>query len=262
MLDKIINKKQQRVAYQKKLKPLTRLKRQVAEEIKIEQRDFRGAMDAGKKIHIIGELKKASPSKGVLCDPFAYLDYAVIYNTGVEAISVLTEEDFFLGSPDYLSKVKEIVTVPLLRKDFIIDEYQIFESKLLGADAILLITSLLSSKQLKEYLQLASALGLSSLVEVHDKEEILIALQAGAEIIGVNNRDLKTFHVDVERTLSLLPYIPNEIIVVSESGLHNRHQIEKLEQAGVKGVLIGETLMKSQDISFKLKELRGFIDES
>lgn len=205
----------------------------------------------------ICEVKKASPSKGVIAEEFLYLSIAKEYEmAGASAISVLTEPDFFLGSDTYLSEISKEVTIPVLRKDFTIDEYQIYEAKLIGADAVLLICSLLEEDTIRKYLKLCRELGLSALVEAHDKTEVRSALRAGARIIGVNNRNLKTFEVDLSNSIRLSELIPDEVIYVAESGIRTNRDIRTLKEAGVDAVLIGETLMRSPDKKQQLDALR------
>ncbi len=206
----------------------------------------------------ICEVKKASPSKGVITESFPYINIAKEYeNAGASAISVLTEPEFFLGSDIYLREIKKEVKIPILRKDFTVDEYQIYEAKLLGADAILLISTLLNTQTLQKYLTICKELGLSALVEAHTKEEIESALEAGAKIIGVNNRNLKTFEVDINNSVRLREYVPKEILFIAESGIRDFHDIQSLKQAGVNAVLIGETLMRSPNKKEMLSELKG-----
>ena len=206
----------------------------------------------------ICEVKKASPSKGIIAHRFPYLDIAREYESaGAAAISVLTEPDFFLGSDIYLSEIKQQVAIPVLRKDFIIDEYQIYQSKLIGADAILLICSLLDTSTLSRYIELADSLGLSCLVEAHSQEEVESALAAKARIIGINNRNLQTFEVDINTSISLRKYIPDNIIFVSESGISTLEDIRKLCDINASAVLIGEAFMRSHDISQCLSQLKG-----
>lgn len=211
------------------------------------------------EMSFICEIKKASPSRGLIVDDFPYLDIAREYElAGADAISVLTEPDFFLGSDIYLQLIRSTVNVPILRKDFIIDPYQIFEAKVLGADAVLLICALLSTAELKDYLLICGQLGLSALVEAHDAVEIESALQAGAGIIGINNRNLKDFTVDLDNCVRMRNLVPEGVAAVAESGIKTRQDIEKLQQAGIDAVLIGETLMLSQDKQKTLRELRGY----
>ncbi|MCI8364337.1 MAG: indole-3-glycerol phosphate synthase TrpC [Eubacterium sp.] len=210
------------------------------------------------KAAFICEIKKASPSKGIIAEDFPYVDIAREYKkAGADSISVLTEPEYFMGSTKYLEEIHRNVDMPLLRKDFIIDEYMIYEAKVNGASAVLLICSLLSETVLREWISLCESLGLSALVEAHDEEEIRRAVHAGARIIGVNNRDLKTFQVDITNCLRLREKIPEDILFVAESGIRTREDIEVLERGGVNGVLIGETLMRSADKKRTLAELRG-----
>jgi indole-3-glycerol phosphate synthase len=209
-------------------------------------------------LHFICEVKKASPSKGVIAEDFPYMDIARDYEeAGASAISVLTEPEFFLGSDRYLNEISRGVNIPVLRKDFILDEYQIYESKLIGADAILLISSLLEGPRLKKYIKICDELGLSALVETHTAEEIEKALDAGARIIGVNNRNLQTFEVDIENSIRLRELVPKDIIFVAESGIHTREDIRRLQSAGVDAVLIGEAFMRSENKKELLNALRN-----
>jgi len=204
----------------------------------------------------ICEIKKASPSKGIISNDFPYKEIAKEYNEIADVISVLTEPTRFLGSDTYLSEVKELVDIPVLRKDFIIYPYQIYEAKAIGADAILLIVAILSLEELKEYLNLAEALGLGCLVEAHDAAEVKTAIEAGAKVIGVNNRNLKDFTVDMKNSINLRNLAPKSIKFVSESGIKTRDDIKILEQNDVDAVLIGETLMRSNDRVKMIKELK------
>ena len=211
-----------------------------------------------KGISLICEIKKASPSQGVIAESFPYIDIARDYETaGAAAISVLTEPDYFLGDDRHLREIADAVTIPLLRKDFFIDPYMIFEAKMLGASAVLLICALLDQKTLAGFIDVAHGLGLSALVEVHDEEELKSALIAGARIIGVNNRDLKTFAVDTSNSLRLRKQAPEGILFVSESGIHTAEDVEILRRCGVDAVLIGEALMRSPDKKAALAGLRG-----
>ncbi len=208
----------------------------------------------------ICEVKKASPSKGIITGNFPYFNIALEYeHAGADAISVLTEPYWFLGSDNYLTQIKGAVTIPVLRKDFTVDEYMIYQAKVMGADAILLIVSILSDDQLKEYLDIADELGLSVLTECHDDEEIDKALLSGARIIGVNNRNLKNFSVDPLNALNLRDKVPAGITFVSESGISDRSQVEELEKNGVNAVLVGETLMRSDNKKKTLNMLKGNI---
>lgn len=197
-------------------------------------------------ISFICEVKRASPSKGLIAPNFPYLEIAREYEmAGADAISVLTEPEYFMGSNAYLSDIQKTVSLPLLRKDFTVDSYQIYEAKVIGASAVLLICALLSTDELKDYIKICDSLGLSSLVEAHDEEEVHSALSAGARIIGVNNRNLKTFQVDFETSLRLRAMVPEEVLFVAESGISTQAQIRTLAEAGVHGILLGESLMRA-----------------
>ncbi|OON97722.1 MAG: indole-3-glycerol phosphate synthase [Candidatus Epulonipiscioides saccharophilum] len=226
-----------------------------------DRRSFKDAIFRPTKsdpINFICEVKKASPSKGVIVPDFDYKKIAKDYSqAGASAISVLTEPEYFLGSSEYLAEISKIVSTPLLKKDFIIDSYQIYQAKAIGASAILLICSALSDKKLKKYLELAKSLGLDALVETHDKEEVQRALSVGAEIIGVNNRDLKTFDVDINTSIYLRELVPIDKVFVAESGIKTRADIIRLEQANVDAVLIGETLVRESDKKAILNQLKG-----
>lgn len=206
----------------------------------------------------ICECKKASPSKGIIASDFPYLTIAKEYEkAGADCISVLTEPKWFLGRDEYLREIANTVSVPCIRKDFIVDEYMIYEAKVLGAQAVLLICSILSLEQMKEYIGICDMLGISALVEAHDEVEIEMALDADARMIGVNNRNLKDFSVDTENSRRMREFVPSEILFVSESGVKNKEDIKALSEMGVDAVLIGETLMKAADKEAKLRQLRG-----
>jgi indole-3-glycerol phosphate synthase len=255
ILDEIVETKRHEVARQKNAIPLHALENAVGKMPPT--RDFRKAMDAG-ECAIIAEIKRRSPSRGLLREDFDPIRIAAEYEqNGAAAISVLTDETFFGGSNAILSAVRTAVTLPVLRKEFIIDPYQIHETRAIGADALLLIAAILTEVQLREYRELAASLGLAALVEVHDGTELEKALEAGAEIIGINNRDLKTFHTDLQTTLALTPLIPADRIAVSESGIRNRQDIETLTNAGIRAFLIGEALIAAPEVGPKLKELLG-----
>ena len=209
-------------------------------------------------IAFICECKKASPSKGMIAPDFPYRKIAKEYEMAeADCISVLTEPKWFLGKNEYLKEIAETVHIPCLRKDFTVDEYMIYEAKLLGASAVLLIVSILSEQQLKEYIAICDELGLSALVETHNETEIQSALSVGARIIGVNNRNLKDFSVDTENSRRLRNNIPKDILFVSESGIQTADDVQALRNIGVDAVLIGETLMKAKNKRQKLNELRG-----
>lgn len=211
-----------------------------------------------KRLAFICEVKKASPSKGLISADFPYLAIARQYEAaGADCISCLTEPKWFLGSDEYLQEIAKTVQIPVLRKDFTVCDYQIYEAKLLGAGAVLLICALLSKQELEEYIDICDALGMSALVEAHDEKEIETAVRAGARVIGVNNRNLRDFSVDTSNAARLRALVPPGILFVSESGVKTRSDIEKIEKSGANAVLIGETLMKSANIGEKLRELRG-----
>ena len=206
----------------------------------------------------ICEVKKASPSKGLIAESFPYTEIAKDYEKGgADCISVLTEPKWFLGDDRYLKEISSLVKIPCLRKDFVVDEYMIYEAKLLGASAVLLICAVLSEERVKEYLGLCDELGLSALVEAHDEREVEAAIRAGAGIIGVNNRNLKDFSVDRENSIRLRKMIPEDIVFVSESGVKSRQDVTELESMGADAVLVGESLMRAEDRIAKLKELKG-----
>lgn len=209
-------------------------------------------------IAFICECKKASPSKGVIAEAFPYLQIAREYaSAGADGISVLTEPKWFLGSDRYLQEIAAAVTVPCLRKDFTVDEYMIYEAKCLGASAVLLICSILRAEQIKAYIKICDTLGLSALVEAHDEAEVGTALDCGARIIGVNNRNLKDFSVDTENSKRLRRLIPKDVIFVSESGVKTPEDVQILREIGADAALIGEALMRAADKKKKLSELRG-----
>ena len=209
-------------------------------------------------LSFICECKKASPSKGLIAPDFPYLDIAKDYEAaGADAISVLTEPKWFLGTDEYLSAIARTVSLPCLRKDFTVDEYMIYEAKALGASAVLLICAISTPAQLRDWIALCDALGLSALVETHDEAEVCMALDAGARIIGVNNRNLKDFSVDPDNSRRLRALIPPEVLFVSESGVATGADVKALEALGADGALIGEALMQAPDRRAKLRELRG-----
>ena len=252
LLDKIVTEKRQEVEQKKRSLPVSALKEQAAQQKTL---DFALAL-SGDSTRLIAEVKRASPSRGVLCPAFNPVALARAYaEGGAAAISVLTEVNHFQGSLEYLAAIREEVSLPLLRKDFIFDEYQVYESAAYGADALLLIAAILSREQLEGLLVLSQSLGLACLVEVHHKNEVDKALLAGAKIIGVNNRDLNTFAVDINITRRLRPLIPEGCIVVSESGIKNRDDIKRIKGWGVNAVLVGEALVTAESIPAKMKEL-------
>jgi len=255
ILDDIIEVKRREVAARKKTTPLSALT--AAIEGMPRTSDFRQALGNGKQA-IIAEVKRRSPSRGAIQEDFDSVRIAGEYERhGAAAVSVLTDETFFGGSNEDLIAVKKAILLPVLRKEFIIDPWQIFETRAIGADALLLIVSVLTEGRLREYRKIAASLGLDALVEVHDRRELETALHAGAEIIGINNRDLRTFTTDIGTSLELAPLVPENRIVVSESGIYSRADVETLGQAGVQAFLIGEALVASPDRGKKLRELLG-----
>ncbi len=209
-------------------------------------------------ISFICECKKASPSKGIIAEDFPYLEIAKEYeNAGADCISVLTEPKWFMGSDEYLKEIAETVKIPCLRKDFTVSDYQIYEAKLLGAKAVLLICSILSAEQIKEYIGICDRLGISALVEAHDENEVKLAVNSGAKIIGVNNRNLKDFSVDTDNSRRMRVLVPKDILFVSESGVQTSKDVQKLREIGADAVLVGETLMRVENKKAKLRELKG-----
>ncbi len=213
----------------------------------------------GPGMHIIAEVKKASPSRGIIRDDFKPVQIAEAYlKGGASALSILTEEDHFMGSDKYLRDIARTIALPCLRKDFIIDPYQIFEAKCLGASAFLLIVACLKPKELTSMIALGQELGLTALVEVHTEEEVQTAVDAGSPIIGINNRNLKTFQTDLQTTFKLRPLVPSSIPVVAESGINSAKDLQALAEADVQAALIGESLMRQKDVTAKLQELLAF----
>lgn len=257
ILDKIVLDTKIRVETAKAINSLENLKANAKKYQTYLPFTFENALKTD-DIAFICEVKKASPSKGIIAEHFHYLQIAKDYQeAGANAISVLTEPHFFMGSNEYLREIKKVVHIPVLRKDFVIDPYQIYEAQLLGADAILLICAILDTNQLKEYLKIADSLGLSCLVEAHDEIELNSALEAGARIVGVNNRNLKNFEVDINTSAKLRKLVPNSKIFVSESGIKTASDIAQLRKNGTNAVLIGETLMRSGNIANELQKLRA-----
>ncbi|MBR1693005.1 MAG: indole-3-glycerol phosphate synthase TrpC [Lachnospiraceae bacterium] len=249
ILDEIADRTRQRITEQKQVKAMQQMREEALALAGGQAPEF-PFLQALKKdgISLICEAKKASPSKGLIAEHFPYVEIARDYEAGgASAISVLTEPYYFLGSNEYLKEIRKAVSIPLLRKDFVVDPYMIYEAKMLGADACLLICSILKEETLKEYLDLAHSLGLSALVETHDDEEIAMALRIGARIIGVNNRNLKDFTVDVTHSSALLKNVPDDVVFVAESGITTKEQVASLYAEGVDAVLIGETFMRAED---------------
>lgn len=257
MLDEIVEKTKQRIEDEKKIITLDDLKNEVSLMIIEDDFPFKRAL-MEEDISIIAEVKRASPSKGLIAEDFDYLAIAKEYeDAGASAISVLTEPYFFMGSDDYLKDIAANVSIPVLRKDFVVDEYMIWQAKALGASAVLLIVSVLDIVQLKKYLDLAHDLGLSAIVETHDGDEIRRALTVGAEIIGVNNRDLTDFTVDIENSINLRRCVSGDVVFISESGIKTKEDVTRLKENDVDAVLIGETLMKCDDKKAMISELKN-----
>ena len=253
MLDKIVTQKREEVEQRKKAVPIACLQERIARQKP--SLDFALALKSD-HIRVIAEVKQASPSRGMLRPNFDAIELAQIYaEGGAAAISVLTETNYFMGSIEHLAAIKEVVQLPLLRKDFIFDTYQVYESRAYGANALLLIAAILSQRQLKELVSLSRSLGLRCLVEVHNEGDVERAVLSEAEIIGINNRDLNTFAVDVNTTRRLRPLIPKEKIVVSESGIRSRSDMEKLRKWKVDAALVGEALVTAGDVTAKMREL-------
>ena len=258
ILDKLADFARERTIYAKEKISLEDIKKQ-AYSLPKGNFTFENALKKP-DIAFICECKKASPSRGLIAPDFPYLQIAKDYEkAGADCISVLTEPKWFLGSDEYLKEIADAVSIPCLRKDFTVDEYMIYEAKVLGASAVLLICSILSEEQIKKYIEICDELGLSALVEAHDNNEVKTALSAGARIIGVNNRNLKDFSVDTDNSRRLRERIPDSVLFVSESGVQNAEDIVKLRQIGADAVLIGETLMRATDKKAKLDELRGAV---
>lgn len=257
ILDEIAERTRQRVAEEKSAVPLSEMKNRALAMDANTGFPFKKAL-GGDDISFICEVKRASPSKGLIAEDFPYLEIARDYErAGASAISCLTEPFWFKGKDEYLTEIARAVNIPVLRKDFTVDEYMIYQAKTLGASAVLLICSILSKEQLAEYLEIAHSLGLSALVEAHDEDEVGTALSVGAGIIGVNNRDLRTFTVDIHNSARLRKLVPPEVLFVSESGIRTASDVAALRDNGTNAVLIGETLMRSPDKKAALAELRG-----
>jgi indole-3-glycerol phosphate synthase len=253
ILDKIVEDKKLSLERSRKLMPISVLMERIARQP--QPLDFAAAL-RGKGVKLIAEVKKASPSRGLLRPDFDPVALARTYAaSGAAAISVLTEEKYFQGSLDHLAAVRGAVSIPVLRKDFIFDEYQVHESAAYGADAILLIAAILEQAQIGKLLALARSLGLACLVEAHNEAELMKALLAGAPIIGINNRDLNTFKVNTDVTRRLRLLVPAETIVVSESGIRTREDMKKMRECKVDAVLVGEALLTAADIPAAMKEL-------
>lgn len=256
ILDKIVATKRDEIAAAKKRVPIDQLQRQVKSAPPI--RDFHGALANRESIQLIAEVKKASPSKGVIRADFDPVAIAKIYEgNGAACISVLTDEQYFQGQLSFLTEIRRHTTIPLLRKDFILDEYQIVEARVAGADAVLLIAECLSADELRQLVSSAHGFNMAALVEFYDQENMQKVVDCGSRLCGVNNRDLRSFATDLQHTVRLRKKIPAEMTLVGESGIHTRADVEMLEQAGVDAMLVGESLMASDDIAAAVCRLLG-----
>ena len=258
ILDEIVASKRQEVAAARRRMPIEELEAQAADAPPV--RDFRTALARPGPIQLIAEVKKASPSSKVIRENFDPVVVARIYQAhGAACISVLTDAPYFQGHLSYLARVRASVAIPLLRKDFLIDEYQVVEARLAGADAILLIAEILDDAALSTLLQRARDLGMSALVELYDETNVPRVLAAGADLVGINNRDLRHFVTDIQHTLRLRDQIPPEVVLVSESGIRTRHDVQQLAAAGVSAILVGESLMRAADIGLAVERLLGLV---
>ena len=249
-LNEIIEYKRFELQHKKEKFPLESFRH----SLRASNRDFKGAIQGKEKISLIAEIKKASPSEGLLRENLNVREIAEIYSRHANAISVVTDERYFEGKDSFVTQARNACSLPVLRKDFIIDEYQVYESRFLEADAILLIAAILGKEELSHFISIARGFAMGCLVEVHNKEELKKALDAGAEIIGINNRDLATFETDLSVSRKLIPFVPENIPVVVESGIHSKHDLLQFK-GKADAVLVGSVLMKAENIEEKLKEL-------
>jgi indole-3-glycerol phosphate synthase len=260
ILDEIVETKRREVATARRRMPIEELEAQAAEAPPV--RDFRAALAGPGPIRLIAEVKKASPSAKVIRADFDPVGIARTYQAhGAACLSVLTDAPFFQGHLSYLARIRASVAIPLLRKDFVIDEYQAVEARLAGADAVLLIAEILDDRQLAALLARIKGLGMAALVEFHDEVNLPRVLAAGADLVGINNRDLSRFVTDLDLTFRLRDRIPSDVILVSESGIRTRRDVERLEAAGVSAILVGETLMRADDIGQAVEQLLGLTTE-
>ena len=258
ILENILNQKRKDLEEIKRRFPLHRLREAVEQTRRLDHRPFRKAITSGHLLNLICEIKKASPSEGVLREDFQPLRIASLFEyAGAAAISVLTEPHFFKGRPSYLRTIRQVTHLPILRKDFILETYQLYETALLEADAFLLIASILTEEELKNLIRLGKDLGLEALVEVHTHDDLKKAAAAGAEMIGINNRNLKTLEVDPKLAKQLIPHVPKDATIVIESGLSKHEELMEYKSLGVSAFLIGTTLMKSNDILGAVEKLLG-----
>lgn len=260
ILDEIVASKRREVDDARRRMPIDELEIQASQAPPV--RDFREALEGPGPIRLIAEVKKASPSAGVIRPNFDPVGIARTYQAhGADCLSVLTDAPFFQGHLSYLARVRASVAIPILRKDFLIDEYQVVEARMAGADAVLLIAEILDDAQLSSLLARARSLGMTALVELHDEANLDRVLAAGADLVGINNRDLSRFETDLELTFRLRPRVPEGVLLVSESGIRTRADVERLEAAGVDAILVGESLMRAPDIGRAVEELLGFPSE-
>ncbi|OJW24461.1 MAG: indole-3-glycerol phosphate synthase [Planctomycetales bacterium 71-10] len=260
ILEEIVASKRREVERDRRRMPLEELEAQAAEAPPV--RDFRAALDGKGSISLIAEVKKASPSVKVIREDFEPVSIARAYQDhGAACISVLTDVPYFQGHLSYLARIRASVAIPLLRKDFLIDEYQVVEARVAGADAILLIAEILDDATMAALLERAKGLGMAALVEFHDPANLDRVLAAGADLVGVNNRDLHTFTTDLDRTMRVRERVPDGVLLVSESGIHSRAQVERLQAAGVAAILVGESLMRQPDVGLAVERLMGLAPE-
>ncbi len=260
ILDQIVETKRREVEQGRRRMPLEELEAQAAEAPPV--RDFRAALEGPGPIRLIAEVKKASPSAGVIRPDFDPIALARAYQGhGAHCLSVLTDVSYFQGHLSYLARIRASVAIPILRKDFLIDEYQVVEARMAGADAVLLIAEILDAAALAALLARARSLGMAALVEIHDEANLPRVLAAGADLVGVNNRDLRRFVTDLEHTLRLRDKVPPGVVLVSESGIARRADVERLEAAGVDAILVGESLMRQPDVGLAVERLLGLSPE-
>lgn len=258
ILNEIADFVRERIGIMKEIFPTEKLKKD-AEALPKADFEFEKALKE-EGISFICEIKRASPSKGLIAENFPYLDIAIDYEkAGATAVSCLTETSYFKGQDKYLEDISKEISIPILRKDFFIDEHMVYEAKILGASAILLICAILSDDELKKFFDIANNLGLSAIFEVHDEAELKRALNCGARIIGVNNRNLKTFELELNTSINLRKLVPNDVIFISESGIKTREDVKLLEENNVNAVLIGETLMRAKNKKEIIGHLKGIL---
>lgn len=260
ILDEIVASKHREVDAKRRKLPLEEVETQAAEAPPT--RDFRAALAGPGPIRLIAEVKKASPSAGVIRADFDPIVLARTYQEhGAACLSVLTDEPYFQGHLSYLARIRASVVIPLLRKDFVIDEYQVVEARMAGADAVLLIAEILTDEQLTSLIARAKGLGMAALVEFHDEANLPRVLDSGADLIGINNRDLKSFVTDLDLTLRLRDRIPDHIVLVSESGIKSYQDVQRLEAIGVSAILVGESLMRSENVGLAVQKILGLVPE-